>query len=464
MTPKIALYSGNFNPPGKDQVRVVTEMIKHFDRVIIVPAGPRPEKPHTEIIAPIYRAAMADMAFGHLENVDVELFDLERASFSPTHELQRRFEDRGEIWHVIGTDMIAGGSQGKSKLHGTWQKAKQLWQDLNFSVVTREDIQHDSNDLPPKHLLFNLRVVGSGAELRENLFRRQPVDGLIPPRVEKYIRRYHLYRGAMPARTTLGRLEDPRILICAAKENEKAIRCAERYQKYSCSENPNLILVIGGDGTMLQAIRKNWRLRIPFFGINAGHLGFLLNDSDEVKRSLFPSEKVILRQMPMIYVQVCPPGENPPDFWSEGLAFNDVWVERSTGQTAWLKVKVNEHVRFGKLICDGLLMSTAAGSTAYARSMGATPLLADTMAWLLVGSNVVQPSNWKSALLPFESGVEIEVMDHHKRPVVAYLGGDSMGQVGTMRARISRIAAVELAYLPQHDMTEKITQIQFPKK
>ena len=75
-------------------------------------------------------------------------------------------------------------------------------------------------------------------------------------------------------------------------------------------------------------------------------------------------------------------------------------MERATGQTAWLQVKVGHQVRLPKLVCDGLLLATPAGSTAYARSMGATPLLAETPAWLLVGSNVMQPANWKSACQP----------------------------------------------------------------
>src|SRR5581483_1121947 len=85
--------------------------------------------------------------------------------------------------------------------------------------------------------------------------------------------------------------------------------------------------------------------------------------------------------------------------WTTVLTFNDAWLERSTGQSAWLQVSISDKLRLPKLVCDGLLVSTPAGSTAYARSMGATPLLADTPAWLVVGSNVAQPPHWKSALL-----------------------------------------------------------------
>ena len=95
--------------------------------------------------------------------------------------------------------------------------------------------------------------------------------------------------------------------------------------------------------------------------------------------------------------------------------------------------------------------------------MGATPLLADTPAWLLVGSNVMDPPNWKSALLGNEQEVELRGLDSNKRALVAFADGVEQGRIHAMRARVSRSAAVELAFLPSHDMAEKIAQVQFPR-
>ena len=124
---------------------------------------------------------------------------------------------------------------------------------------------------------------------------------------------------------------------------------------------------------------------------------------------------------------------------------------------------LNGQVRLPKVVCDGVLASTAAGSTAYAMSMGAQPLLADTPAWLLVGSNVMTPLNWKSALLSLEARVEIESLDPDKRPLNGFLYSNPVGDVVSMTVRISRIAAAELAFHPHHDLAEKIAQIQFPR-
>jgi NAD+ kinase len=124
-------------------------------------------------------------------------------------------------------------------------------------------------------------------------------------------------------------------------------------------------------------------------------------------------------------------------------------------------VRVNGVKRLPKLVCDGALVATAAGSTAYARSMGAPPLLADTPAWLLVGSNVSEPIDWRSALLSIDATVEIATLDPARRPIRAYVDGHDHGPVRSMRATISRAAAVELVFDANHDMAEKIAEIQF---
>ena len=94
--------------------------------------------------------------------------------------------------------------------------------------------------------------------------------------------------------------------------------------------------------------------------------------------------------------------------------------------------------------------------------MGCPPLLADTPGWLIVGSNVMDPPGWKSALLSTEASVELRNIGGEKRPVRAFIDGQNAGEVIAMRARQSRIAAAELAFCSQHDMAEKIAQIQFP--
>ena len=208
---------------------------------------------------------------------------------------------------------------------------------------------------------------------------------------------------------------------------------------------------------MLRTIREHWRQRLPFFGLNAGHLGFLMNAPQEVLAEAYPPQDVIFRQLPMLYLEFT----RADGSVVTAHGFNDAWLERATSQSAWLEVSVNGVPRIPKLVSDGALVATAAGCTAYARSMGAAPLLADTPAWLLVGSNVMEPATWRSALLSIDATVDIRTLDPDRRPVEAFVDGLSQGLVHSLKARISRAATVELVFCADHDMAEKIAHIQF---
>jgi NAD+ kinase len=455
---RVAIYSGSFNPPALHHQRIVRELAERFDRVLVVPSGVRPDKPSTDRVGRLYRATMADLAFSGIEKVTVELFDLEQPSFTRTHELQKRFEHLGEIWHVVGTNLIEGGRRGDSVIHRVWSDAGAVWREMNFAVVSRHGGGFTTDDLPPKHELLDLDLEGSSAEIRARLFRGESVESLLAPDVHAYIERHQLYHGSVPLSVTSWQIDEPRLLIVADERNPKACEWKERLRRFACHERPNLIVVIGGDGTMLHAIQEHWRKRLPFFGLNAGHLGFLMNDESSVSEDDFPPSPLILRQMPMIHAE----SQLETGDVRHDLSFNDVWVERVTGQTAWFSLAINGETRFSKMVSDGVLLSTAAGSTAYALSMGATPLLADTAAWLVVGNNVMQPRSWKSAMLSLDDTVEITVLDHEKRPVQGYIYGVPIGEVLRMRASISRVASAELAFCQDHDMAHKIARLQFP--
>jgi nicotinate (nicotinamide) nucleotide adenylyltransferase len=459
MIKNIAIFGGSFDPPGLHHRRIAEELAKHFDKVIVVPCGPRMDKITT--VDPVHRAAMVDATFRGMKNVEVELFDLENATFTRTHELDEKFSGQGQIWHVVGTEWILGASLGKSAIEISWERGQEVWNVLQFAVITRQGFDFKDQDLPPKHKLLNLKFVGSSAKIREELFHHKPINHLVIPEVDQYIKRYGLYRGRIPNRATKYSLSEPKLKIVLDERNPKSLEFAKSFRPFENEKDPNCILVIGGDGTMLHAIRQNWRLRLPFLGVNAGHLGFLLNDPKEILSTNFPPKDLILRQMPLLYVET----EKEDGTKQSELAFNDTWVERATSQTAWLEVKLNGQVKLPKLVADGVLVATAAGSTAYARAMGAMPLLADTPALLLVGSNVLNPFNWKSVLLSYDAEIKIANLDptNQKRPLNAYVDGLSQGRVKSMFVRVSRIAAAEIAFFPNHDMAEKIAQIQFPQ-
>lgn len=457
---KIAIFGGSFNPPGIHHRLVVEALVPHFDKIIVIPCGPRPDKETTNDIEPWHRAALTDIVFRDIAKVEVDLFDLELASFTPNDIFEKRYGHLGEIWHVIGSDLSQSGGKGESAIHGYWDNGEKMWKELNFCITAREGYEVSDDDLPPNSQLIRLPENSSGAssDIRELIFKRLPYAEMVTPKVAAYIERYGLYRGRIPSSRTSWRNKEPRLLIYADKWNDRAMALAETYRKWEDTENPTSILVLGGDGTMLRAIREHWRLRLPFIGVNQGHLGFLLNEPEMLCAENLPKNDCVIRLMPMLYIET----ESPEGERKEALAFNDAWLERSTSQSAWVEVEVSGEIRIPKLVADGALVSTAAGSTAYARSMGVAPLLADSPGWILAGSNVMSPAGWKSALLDPEATVTIRSLGGEKRPLNGFVGGVPLGPVSVFHARQSRIATVELVFAAQRDMAEKIARLQFP--
>jgi NAD kinase len=457
MPRRIALFGGSFNPPGLHHRRIAELLAAEFDEVRVVPCGPRPDKPEVNGVPSVFRAALCDLTFGDLPGVEVDLFDLEQDTFTRNYALEDHFSRAGEVWHVVGADWLTGGAEGRSAIHLGWDRGQHVWEHSRFAVLTRPGHALDKADLPPHCELFPFHLEGSSTEIRERLLRQGSADELLSHAARRYIHRYGLYRGTNPATWSRGTLAGLRCQILTDGRNSQSLEWAAELKPYEAGGLPDYILTLGGDGTMLRTIREHWRRRLPFFGLNAGHLGFLLNAPDQVFDAPFPPEEVIFRQLPLLYLEMeMADGRVITDY-----AFNDAWVERTTSQSAWLEVTVNGVSQLPKLVADGALVSTAAGSTAYARAMGASPLLADTPAWLLVGSNVMEPAHWKSALLSTDTIVEIRNLDPVKRPVAAYVDGISQGTVLTFRARLSRAATAELVFLANRDMAEKIAGIQF---
>lgn len=457
MTRRLAIFGGSFNPPGLHHRAVLERVAACVDEVVVVPCGPRPDKPSTSALPAVHRATLADLAFGGLPGVRVDLFDLEASTFTRTWALDERYRGEGEVWHVVGADLVLGGGRGESEIQRCWARGEALFTEGRFLVVPRPGSHLRPEDMPPHSALVEASIPGRSTEIREALFCG---DGEVPglsSEVAAHVARYGLYRGLPPPRSTRLALDRLRPLMVADPLSPRALQMAEAIGG-ACQGGgdapPNLVVVVGGDGTMLRAIRTHWRRRIPFYGVNTGHLGFLLNhEPPEVSGPALSVE-----HLPLLWVQTTDAGGTV----RESLAFNDAWVERSSGQTAWLRVVVDGKERISSLVADGALVATAQGSTSYARAMGAHPLPMNTPALLLVGSNVLRPSPFRPAVLPLFSEVELTSLDPEMRPLRGYVDGVDQGLVGRLSARVSRIAAVELAFAPVHHPAEKLARIQFP--
>jgi len=221
------------------------------------------------------------------------------------------------------------------------------------------------------------------------------------------------------------------------------------------SETPEVIAVIGGDGMMLRAIRQHWQDGLPFYGLNTGHLGFLLNEV----RVPFWHGQLRRYRLPLLEVEML---TDDGDRRRE-IAFNDCWIERETGQTAWIEVRINGEIRMPRLIADGLLVASAAGSTSYARAMGASPLPFNANLLTLAGSNVLLPAFWRPAVLPPSSRICLRNLAPDKRPLRGFVDSLARGRIVEMTVAQSTANFVELLFAPEYDPVSKLAITQFPQ-
>ena len=168
---------------------------------------------------------------------------------------------------------------------------------------------------------------------------------------------------------------------------------------------------------------------------------------------------MLFRSLPLLRVDV----RYPDGRSSMHLAYGDTWIERAEGQAAWLKVSVNGDTQIEKVVGDGMLIATAAGSSAYARAMGAVPVPLDSQSLVLAGSNIFQPRFWKPMNLPSTSRITLTSLDQSgKRPLRAFIDGQALGLVQEISARQSLTASVELAFTKEFDPSMKLLKSLFP--
>lgn len=454
---RVAVFTGSFDPPTAFHRNVVEALRgRGFDEVVVRPSGPKKyDNPEVEHAKPIHRAVLTDLAFGNLPGVTVDLSDLDDATFTPHYSLDDLLSDRGEVWHVVPAEFITGGRASDSAIHNKWELGLDAWATRRFVVLHPAGAAPDAADLPPTHQLLEVEGHVATADIRLRVFQHGNARPDVSDYVDEYIQRYRLFTGLTVPRETHVRLNAPRLKIVTADRSEKALRAAEPFRHLE-SPNPTHILVLGGDGTMLQAIRDLWRLRLPFLGLNAGTLGFLMNE--QLPPAMNETELVLYR-MPMMRVDA----ELPDGKRVQSLAFADAWVERDSGQAAWLKIDVDGHTQVPRVVGDGLLVATPAGSSAYARAMGATSVPLTAPVFTLAGSNVFRPRFWKPVALPETAHVSLTTLDFNgKRPVRGFIDGQPIGPVKSMHIRVSTVANVELGFTPEFDLSARLLRSMFP--
>jgi NAD+ kinase len=221
-------------------------------------------------------------------------------------------------------------------------------------------------------------------------------------------------------------------------------------------DQAQIVVALGGDGLMLETQHRLLGRNLPVYGMNCGSVGFLMNDfrTEKLPERLAAAQAAILHPLRMrAFV-----GSGDP---VEALAINEVSLLRETRQAAKIRITVDGRERLSELICDGILVSTPAGSTAYNLSAHGpiVPLGANLLP--LTPISAFRPRRWRGALLPAEAQVVFDVLEPEKRPVAAVADYTEVRDVRRVEVREDRAVSLTMLFDPDHGLSERIIAEQF---
>lgn len=218
----------------------------------------------------------------------------------------------------------------------------------------------------------------------------------------------------------------------------------------------DVLVALGGDGFMLETLHEQLGTDVPVYGMHRGSVGFLMNEfrEDDLFERLRASTPTRLRPLRM-WVE-CVDGRAV-----EELAINEVSLHRRTHQAAKIRVSVDGTVRLPELVADGVLVATAAGSTAYNLSSHGPILPVGSSLLALTPVSAFRPRRWRGALLPAAAEVRFDVLDADKRPVSATADSSEVTNVARVTVRQEPDVDVIVLFDPDHNLEERILQEQF---
>ena len=231
-----------------------------------------------------------------------------------------------------------------------------------------------------------------------------------------------------------------------------------KYKNY-LARLSNVIVVLGGDGFMLQTLKKFQKFNKPFYGINSGTFGFLMNKFktyDVIKNisrakfvSISPLSMKVITKTGKIY---------------SNIAINEVSLLRQTRQTASLQISIGEKTLIKKLICDGVLVSTPAGSTAYNLSIRGPILSLNSKKLAITPISPFRPRRWKGKIVPSSSVIKIKNLNAQKRSVSAVADNVEVRNIKNVEIKINNLIKFKLLYDKNYSLNKKIKLEQLRSK
>ena len=237
---------------------------------------------------------------------------------------------------------------------------------------------------------------------------------------------------------------------------QRALRSLRRRYGDVTPERAEVIVTLGGDGTMLETLHRFMDRDVPFYGMNRGTVGFLLNEFREtgLKRRLEKAARVRLHPLRMRARDV-------DGKVVEAIAINEVSLLRESRQAAKLRIRIDGKLRLRELVCDGLLVATPAGSTAYNLSAHGPIVPIGSHLLALTPISAFRPRRWHGALLPSTAEITLQVAEPTKRPVSAVADYTEVRDVREVKVREAQDISLDLLFDPEHNLEERILNEQF---
>lgn len=247
-----------------------------------------------------------------------------------------------------------------------------------------------------------------------------------------------------------------------AGTSEKSIETKEallhQVKMHEMTKNPevNAIVVIGGDGELLHAIHNYKHLGVPFYGINSGSIGFLMNDPrpEEFAENLNSASETLLYPLEMEAM-------DSQGHHHSAVAFNEVSIFRLTNQAAKFRIKIDDITRMEALVADGALVSTPAGSSAYNLSAGGSIVPLGSKVLCLTSICPFRPRRWHGALLPHTASISFEILEPEKRPVSAVADFHEFTDIVSVTIKESTTRYIRLLFDKDHSLDDRMIKEQF---
>lgn len=249
-----------------------------------------------------------------------------------------------------------------------------------------------------------------------------------------------------------------KIAFVASKRPEAQTALRNMIKRYGqCEEdNADVIVALGGDGCMLDTLRRRFEDPTPVYGMNQGTVGFMMNDyrEDELERRLDSAERAVIYPLSMR-------AQTTDGSKFHQLAVNEVSLLRQSSQTARLKITIDGRIRMASLACDGVLVATPAGSTAYNLSAHGPILPIGSHLLALTPISPFRPRRWRGALLRHDAVVTIDVCDPSLRPVSASADNQEVRSIESITIAEDRTKPLVMLFDEGRALEERILQEQF---